>query len=196
MHDAGNMHSTDWLPVLFDGILGAIVGGLVSFAVAIFVLRRTRKIDLDAAREQVSLRAAETITSALGTYRQTAQLTTQHGRAHVREKSSTVLVDHLLLHAPALTDRRLAALLDETRLVIEGYQAFSSRLTRQAQRAHFDTVTLEVQGTEDRQRLDRTAFERLDKYLTYVVGAVGAYRSDTTRPSTVPTPSFDDLAVD
>ncbi len=188
--------STDWLAVLFDGFLGAVVGGLVSFGVAIFVLRRTRRLDLDAAREQVSLRAAETITAALTAYRAMAERTTRTGFPHTRGEPTSALVEALLLNAPALTNRRLAALLDETRAVAEAYQKFSGRLSSRAEAAEFNQVTGETEGTEEREQLDLAAFERLDEYLTYVLGAVGAYRSATEWPAAVPPPSFDDLAVD
>ncbi len=190
--------STNWIPVLFDGFLGAVVGGLVSFGVAIFVLRRTRRLDLDAAREQVSLRAAETLSAALAAYRESAERTTRSGFPHVREKSSSTLINSFLLHAPALTDRRLAALLDETRSVVEAHQRFSERLSDQAGRAKLDrTAPSHIEGAEERDEFDRTAFERLDEYLTYVLGAVGAYRSAEKWPwPAVSPPSFDDLAAD
>ena len=58
--------------VLFDGFLGALLGGLVSVFVAFWIVRRTKSADIEVARVQAGLIAAEQVQQQLLTLMEAA----------------------------------------------------------------------------------------------------------------------------
>lgn len=91
-----------WASSLFDGFIGAVLGGLVSVFVAFWLVRATKAADRDLAREQAALVAAEQLQESLQELVETSLWASRNGEVENLDTSIRQWERIAALKVPAL----------------------------------------------------------------------------------------------
>jgi hypothetical protein len=171
-----------WLQTLAEGLIGAFLGSSVSVLVALYVIRRSHRIDRQNRREDLSLAAAERLTKALlDALQRLNQLADQNvlrSRA-ARAETMSAIVSELQtavdLHAPVLSPTPFEPLPDDMKHVL----TVLDRAIEDRERVVMQQERLSESDEDRAYAVDRHAVElrqTLTAFLLDVTEALTAYR--------------------
>jgi hypothetical protein len=171
-----------WAHTLADGVIGAMLGSIVSVLVAIYVIQRSQRMERDNQRESLSLAAAERLTEALLVALRRLNGLSDHtvSRSQAsRSETLAALVSELQtaveLHAPVLLPKEFGKLPDQARAALE---EFSDAIGKREQ-AVMQAERLNELHEDRAYAVDRQATrlrQVLTGYIRNVIEALTAYR--------------------
>lgn len=178
-----------WWAVVLDGVVSAVVGGLISLVVALLVVRRTYASDRALVHER---RAQEAAATLMAVFAQCGNGLLDH--AHALDEQAEIDRDELVTlvngtvvtELPAFTDARF----DE--ILTTAAQAVAELVTLLYRELLNDALALyrpnERLIPQSEWALATASIGELSDYLANVIGVLGEFRRDPTHQPAAPTP--------